>query len=73
MTPAAVLDDAVRAAESGWSVRPEWFLGPDLLAALKRAVGQEQSPDVRTLLTQLPSGTREAEVALYLRCRGLRP
>jgi DNA-binding MarR family transcriptional regulator len=69
MTSEAVLDDAVRAAESGWSVRPEWFLGPELLATLSRVVAKEKSPDARTLLTRLPPGTREAEVSLYLKCR----
>jgi len=65
----AVLDHLVRAVEEGWPVRAEWCLSAELLEALRRAVGSERSPDVRSLLSRLPPGTRAGEVELFLRCR----
>jgi ATP-dependent DNA helicase RecQ len=65
----AVLDHALRAVDAGWTVRPEWFLGPELLAALEAAMGQESPEQIQPLLSRLPAGTRYDEVRLFLKCR----
>jgi ATP-dependent DNA helicase RecQ len=64
-----VLDHALRAAESGWSVRVEWCLPAELVQALKALIGDTTPQQIRPLLAQLPTGTQYEEVQLYLRCR----
>ena len=64
-----MLDHALRAADAGWTVRPEWCLGGDLLAALEAVVGRETPEQIGPLLARLPEGTRREEVQLYLKCR----
>jgi hypothetical protein len=64
-----VLDHALRAAESGWAVRPEWCLSPELLAALQAVTGDAVPQQIRPLLAQLPPGTRYEEVQFYLKSR----
>jgi hypothetical protein len=66
---ADILDHALRAAESGLAVRPEWCLGPALLSALEGVVGETAPQQIRPLLAQLPPGTRYEEVQLFLKCR----
>ena len=70
LTPETVLDHALRAAESGWPVQPQWCLAAELIAALDALVGEEPPEPIRPLLASLPAGTRYEEVQLYLKCRG---
>jgi len=63
-----VLGHALRAVESGWTVRAEWCLRPELVAALEAVVGENPGA-IRPLLAQLPPGTRYEEVQLFLKCR----
>jgi ATP-dependent DNA helicase RecQ len=65
----AVLDHALRAAESGWAVHPEWCLAPELVAALEAMIGEDVPEQIRPLLARLPDGTRYEEVQLFLKCR----
>jgi ATP-dependent DNA helicase RecQ len=64
-----VLEHALRAADDGRKVRPEWFLGRELLAALEAVVGQDYPEGIGPLLARLPAGTRHEEVELFLKCR----
>ena len=64
-----VLEHALRAADDGRSVRPEWFLGRELLAALEAVIGQDYPEGIGPLLARLPAGTRHEEVELFLKCR----
>jgi ATP-dependent DNA helicase RecQ len=64
-----VLDHLLRALEEGLPVRAEWCLGPQLLRALEREIGPEPRPAIRPLLARLPTGSRHAEVQLFLKCR----
>jgi ATP-dependent DNA helicase RecQ len=66
----AVLQHAIRAAENGWTVQPEWCLPPERLAAIESVVGRTRAPQIRPLLAQLPPGTLKEEVDFYLKCRG---
>jgi ATP-dependent DNA helicase RecQ len=65
----AVLDQAIRAVESGWRVRPEWCLAAEQLAAMESIVGRTRPQQIRPLLAQLPPGTLYEEVQFYLKCR----
>ena len=64
-----VLDHALRAAESGLAVRPEWVLYSGLLTALRSVVGDTRPDQIRPLLAQLPPGTLYEEVQIFLRTR----
>jgi len=64
-----MLDHVLRALDDGRPVRAEWCLSAELLTALEAAVGPDEPARIRPLLAQLPAGTRDAEVRLYLRCR----
>ena len=66
----AVVDHVLRAAEENRPIRPEWCLGPELLEALERLVGDDAPRQIRPLLAQLPAGTRYEQVQIYLKCRG---
>lgn len=65
----AILEHVIRAVEEGWPVRMERCLSAELLRALDAVVGPDQPAEIRPLLARLPSGTRYAEVQLYLMCR----
>ena len=73
LTREVLLDHAARALDCGWPLRAEWILRPDLLAALRALVGVEDPPQIRPLLTQLPTGTTYEEVELFLKCRRGQP
>lgn len=64
-----ILDHAIRAADGGRPVRAEWCLSPELLSAMKSAIGQDTPEQIRPLLGLLPPGTRYKEVELFLKCR----
>jgi hypothetical protein len=64
-----VLDHALRAAAEGLEVRSDWFLSPALAAQLVQLVGNERAPRIRSLLAQLPAGTRYEDVQWFLMCR----
>jgi hypothetical protein len=68
-----LLDHAARALDSGWPLRAEWILRPDLIAALRAVVGAEDPPQIRPLLPQLPPGTTYEEVEFFLKCRRCPP
>jgi len=65
-----VLDHALRAAESGWEVRPEWCLSAELIDALEAVIGDGNPEQIRPLLPKLPAAASYREVQLYLKCRG---
>ena len=67
--PEEVLDHAMRAADAGWPVRPQWCLSPKLTAALETLIGQEPPEQIRPLLKKLPTGTRYEQVQFFLKCR----
>jgi ATP-dependent DNA helicase RecQ len=69
LPPKVVLEHALRAAADGWGVRPEWFLTPELLAALEAVVEQGPPEEIGPILARLPAGTRAEEVEWFLRCR----
>ena len=69
LEPDIILDHAIRAAENGWEMQPQWCLSHELIAALEPLVGQGDSPQIRALLPHLPPGTRYEEVELFLKCR----
>jgi len=64
-----IVDHAARALDCGWPLRPEWILGPEVIAALQAVAGAEDRPQIRPLLAQLPSGTTYEEVEFFLKCR----
>lgn len=64
-----VLDHALRAAEAGWTVAPQWVIPPDRLAAIAALIGSDRPQRIRPLLAQLPRQTRYEEVLLYLKTR----
>jgi hypothetical protein len=61
-----VLDHALRAAEAGYEVRPEWCLDGQLIAAIEQLIGNESPRQIRPLLARLPEGTRYEQVQLYV-------
>jgi hypothetical protein len=69
LPPKVVLEHALRAADDGWRVSPEWFLGPELLAALEAIARQGPPEETSSILARLPAGTCREEVELFLRCR----
>jgi ATP-dependent DNA helicase RecQ len=64
-----ILSHALEAAESGWEVRAQWCLAPELLAALEAAAAGNRAQPVGALLSRLPPGTHPEEVELFFRCR----
>jgi len=66
---AVVFDHALRAAEHGYPVSPEWFIAPSHLSALESLIGDETPSRIRPLLKQLPPGLRYEEIQLFLKCR----
>ncbi len=69
MSGEVVLDHALRAIDSGWVVKAEWLLDPQLMTRLAELVGPVQPERIRPLLAKLPNGTRYEEVQLFLKCR----
>ena len=66
-----VLDHALRAADSGWTVEAGWLLSGEVLARLAEVIGPDEPERIRPLLARLP-GVRYEEVQLFLKCRGAR-
>ncbi len=64
-----VIDHALRAIDSGWTVRAEWCFSPESLAVLREVVGESSHEQIRPLLAQLPADFRYEDVKLYMRCR----
>jgi ATP-dependent DNA helicase RecQ len=64
-----IIDHASRALDCGWPVRVESILRPDVIVALRAVVGEHDPPQIRPLLEQLPAGTTNEEVELFLKCR----
>ena len=64
-----LLDHALQAVESGWQIRVQWCLGPELLTALESTIGPQEPEDLFFMLPNLPIGTRLKEVRLFLKCR----
>jgi hypothetical protein len=56
----------LRAAEQGLPVRPEWCLSETLLRELRSLVASGAPEPTASLLSQLPAGTRQEEVRLFL-------
>lgn len=63
-----VLDHALRAADSGWTVEAGWLLSGEVLARLAEVIGPDDPESIRRLLARLP-GVRYEEVQLFLKCR----
>ena len=64
-----ILDHAMRSIDSGWKIRADSCLAPELLVALTELVGNGTPERIRPLLPQLPEGTSYQEVELFLKCR----
>ena len=64
-----VIDHALRAVDSGWTVRAEWCFSSAALAVLREAVGDGSHEQIRPLMAQLPDNFRYEDVKLYIQCR----
>ena len=67
LEPATVFDHALRAADEGRAVRPEWFLPVERIQAIRAIVGDSPPSRIRPLLPKMPPGTRYEEVQLVLK------
>ncbi len=69
----AILDHAIRALDDGWPVRSGSCLSRELIAALDGVQWSGDAAEARSIPPDLPPGTTQQEVDLFLKCRAQRP
>ena len=68
-----ILEHAIRALDDGWPVRSESCLSRELIAALDGVQWSGDAAEARSIPPDLPPGTTQQEVGLFLKCRAQRP
>ncbi len=69
LTPAQIMEHALRALEQGLPAKAEWLLSPEQIATLKKLIPSPPPERLKDLAPQLPPDISLTQVEYYVKCR----